>query len=105
MPTTSNTGPTVAETNLDNLVLLCRYHHRLIHVGGFGLNKASQGNLEFIRPDGKIIEPSPTLPCTGKRDALIGMNQQAGLNIDAHTYPIPPGDVMDYDLAVSGLLN
>ncbi|MGH6628122.1 MAG: DUF222 domain-containing protein, partial [Burkholderiales bacterium] len=27
------------ETDIDNLVLLCRHHHRLVHEGGFGLSR------------------------------------------------------------------
>jgi uncharacterized protein DUF222/HNH endonuclease len=42
------------ETNLANLVLLCRPHHRLLHEGGFGLRFAD-GKTVFRRPDGSEI--------------------------------------------------
>ena len=42
-------------TDLGNLVLLCRPHHRLVHEGGFGLRMAD-GNPVFRRPDGSAIE-------------------------------------------------
>ncbi|MGH2573064.1 MAG: DUF222 domain-containing protein [Actinomycetota bacterium] len=42
-------------TALDNLVLLCRPHHRLIHRGGFRMEKAD-GELRFWRPDGTPLE-------------------------------------------------
>lgn len=42
------------ETRLDNLTLLCSYHHRLLHEGGFQVVR-SEGRLEFRRPDGCII--------------------------------------------------
>jgi hypothetical protein len=43
-------------TALANLVLLCRRHHRMIHVrGGFGL-ALEDGRPVFRRPDGSVLE-------------------------------------------------
>jgi hypothetical protein len=42
-------------TALANLVLLCRRHHRVVHVGGFGVEMTGAGPL-FRRPDGSILE-------------------------------------------------
>jgi len=45
-------GPTA----LHNLVLLCRRHHRMVHVlGGFGL-ALEDGRPVFRRPDGSVLE-------------------------------------------------
>ncbi|MEK6212721.1 MAG: HNH endonuclease, partial [Vibrio fluvialis] len=35
------------ETSLNNLVLLCRRHHRLVHEGGFGVHKQADGEIGF----------------------------------------------------------
>jgi hypothetical protein len=35
------------ETSLDNLVLLCRYHHRLVHEGGFDCTRSNDGEIWF----------------------------------------------------------
>jgi len=43
------------ETNLDNLMLLCSHHHRLVHEGGFHVIKDSEGNPCFRRPDGRAV--------------------------------------------------
>jgi hypothetical protein len=48
------------ETSLDNLVLLCRHHHRLVHEGGFSVSRRPGAALRWSRPDGSAIEPSPT---------------------------------------------
>jgi hypothetical protein len=53
---------TGGETSLDNLVLLCRHHHRLVHEGGYSVHRATAGRLEFRRPDGRTIPISPPLP-------------------------------------------
>ena len=48
-------------TSLDNLVLLCRHHHRLLHEGGHSMS-SSTGRLTFRRPDGRRIHPCPQPP-------------------------------------------
>ncbi len=50
------------ETSLDNLVVLCRHHHRLVHEGGFSVRRTAAGELEFRRPGGRVIPSSPALP-------------------------------------------
>ena len=43
------------ETNLGNVTLLCTYHHRLLHEGGFSLVKEADGTLRFITAAGRTI--------------------------------------------------
>ena len=49
-------------TRLDNLVLLCRRHHRAFHEGEFGLTRHSDGATTFLRPNGTVFEVAPALP-------------------------------------------
>ncbi len=51
----SNGGP----TDLDNLVTLCGYHHRLVHEAGWKIEGSPNGDLIFIRPDGRPYRPRP----------------------------------------------
>jgi Domain of unknown function (DUF222)/HNH endonuclease len=44
-------------TDLDNLVLLCRHHHRLLHEGGYAI-RMIDGRPRFYRPDGTPIAPA-----------------------------------------------
>ena len=91
------------ETSIDNLVLLCRRHHRLVHESGFGLEKISDSRIRFTRPDGRVIDDYPRLP-GGTTEALPCGNQQAGQAIDASSWVIP-GDDLDYGIAIGGLLS
>jgi Domain of unknown function (DUF222)/HNH endonuclease len=42
-------------THKDNLVLLCRFHHRLVHEGGFTVLGSRDGTFLFARPDGRVV--------------------------------------------------
>ena len=46
------------ETSADNLTLLCSYHHRLLHEGGFRIAMGADGGRCFQRPDGRMIPRS-----------------------------------------------
>ena len=46
-------------TRLDNLVLLCRRHHRLVHEGGFTVSWDVQGTVAFQRADGTVLPLVP----------------------------------------------
>ena len=48
-------------TTTDELVLLCRFHHRLRHQAGFRVGLSPQGDVTVHRPDGTLIaEPTST---------------------------------------------
>jgi hypothetical protein len=49
-------------TSLDNLMLLCRRHHRAVHEGGFELRPRRDGTATFLRPDGMVIDAAPAIP-------------------------------------------
>jgi hypothetical protein len=51
------------ETRLDNLLLLCSRHHRLVHEGGFRIDTDFQDSWIFRRPDGIAV------PACGYRNA------------------------------------
>jgi hypothetical protein len=89
------------ETSLDNLVLLCTFHHRLLHEGGVSMRVSDDGRFTFIRRDGRIIE---TATVSVEPNGVERRNAEAGLQIDASTVlPRWYGDACDYSVAIAGL--
>jgi Domain of unknown function (DUF222)/HNH endonuclease len=92
------------QTKIDNLVLLCSRHHRLVHEGGFGVARAADDSLAFRRPDGRTVPAIPS-PTRGGCAELRADNRQARLRIDPNSaMPLGRGEPFDRELAVSGLL-
>jgi hypothetical protein len=48
-------------TTLSNLALLCRRHHRAVHEEGFQVERQTDGELCFRRPDGRLLPEVPPL--------------------------------------------
>lgn len=92
------------ETSLENLVLLCRHHHRLVHEGGFSLERGRLGRLVFRDPRGNRLEPAPA-PGNGDRAELRRRNHRAGLEIDAETLLKGTGEKMDLPACVDGVFD
>ena len=63
----ANGGP----TDLDNLATLCVYHHRLVHDGGWKIEGCPNGDLIFIRPNGRSYQPRPQTLRQEVRERLI----------------------------------
>jgi hypothetical protein len=92
------------QTRVDNLVLLCSRHHRLVHEGGFGVARVADGSLAFRRPDGKPVPAVPS-PVRGSTGELRAQNRRAKLRIDPDSaMALGRGERFDRELAVSGLL-
>jgi hypothetical protein len=92
-------------TRLDNLVLLCRHHHRLVHEGGFGVALSADGVPRFTDPQGTILPRGPDTRFRGNVFSLTVAHQQAGLTVGPKT--LPPywlGERMDLGMALDGLL-
>jgi len=43
------------ETSLENLMLLCTRHHRLVHEGGYSIEQDYRDRWMFKRPDGMAV--------------------------------------------------
>ena len=47
------------ETSLDNAMLICNRHHRLLHEGGFTIHKNFAGEWYFRTAEGKVLPEAP----------------------------------------------
>ncbi len=59
------------ETRLDNLVLLCRRHHTLLHEGGCSIRVLDDAGIQFLYPDGRVIPNSAEDLSRGDCETLV----------------------------------
>jgi hypothetical protein len=88
------------ETRLDNLLLLCRRHHRAVHEEGFTVELHAGGEARFRRPDGRLLPVSPPPPPLPEApvQALQLAHRRSGLEIGPET-ALPEWDGSRFDLA------
>ncbi|MHA6622148.1 HNH endonuclease signature motif containing protein [Pseudonocardia sp. DLS-67] len=90
-------------TDVDNLVLICGFHHRLIHDVGYRIHHQA-GRWGFLRPDGTPI-PTVAAPLNGNAESLIEMHTWARLRIDRTTLsPDWYGERLDPEPILDALL-
>lgn len=90
-------------TDLDNLVLLCGFHHTLVHERGFGIRWSGEA-WESLRPDGTPV-PTAGEALVGNVESLIEMQTRAELRIDPRGLtPSWGGERLDRDAVLQLLL-
>ncbi len=72
------------ETSLDNLILLCSHHHRLVHEGGFSVARRRDGSRYIARPDGRPVEVAMSTAKTGNRETGDGQTNEIRESITAY---------------------
>jgi hypothetical protein len=70
-------------TDVDNLILVCSYHHGVIHDHGYRIHRLGD-RWQFQRPDGTPI-PTGGPALSGRTERLIEMHTRAGLRIEGAT--------------------
>jgi hypothetical protein len=89
-------GPTA----LDNLVLLCSFHHRLVHEGGFTIALATDGNVEVRTAAGALL---PVAPPLAPDDGAVEWGGDWWTAGDHFVAPPPFNDPVDYDETIACL--
>jgi Domain of unknown function (DUF222)/HNH endonuclease len=91
------------ETTLENLILLCRHHHRFVHEGGAHIVAAADGRPRFYAPDGtELLAPAPPGSAPGR---LEDANRSRGSDPTAGTILTGTGERMDFRLCVDAALS
>ena len=95
------------ETSLNNLVLLCRHHHHLVHEGGFVCEKGGDGEVQFRDQRAEVLNESGALPSVAaEHDVQTWMDREffeANIGSETCTAKWYAGDRMDWQMAVSAL--
>ncbi len=95
------------KTNLDNLVSLCRFHHRRHHEDKFRIEPDGTGDFTFTAADGKpilVVDPQPVverLDLSGCTNPTLARARDGGAPYD-HAYAVSVvADEMAFNRAVS----
>lgn len=89
-------------TDLDNLVHLCRHHHRLVHEGGYRIERRHAGVI-FFAPSGQRLATVPRPP-RGDCPTLLADHERRHVRVSAETVVPLSHDPMDLDMAVDAML-
>ena len=93
-------------TSLDNLVLLCRRHHRLVHEGGIMVRRSTDGGVAFFHANGEPLLLAPPLPRWAAENPLAPTTARlaaAGVTISSRTLPTWDGAGLNLGYAIDVL--
>jgi hypothetical protein len=98
----SDGGP----TSMENLVLLCRFHHRLLHEEGYSMELSPAGVVAVRAPAGWIIPevPEPAPVPARAAEALRAQHRAMGLDIHPDIQGIWDGRRMDLGRTICAFL-
>jgi Domain of unknown function (DUF222)/HNH endonuclease len=90
-------------TSLDNLLLLCSFHHRLVHEGGFTIALTDSSRVEVRTPSGSLL---PAVPSLAPDSGAVEWNGDWWTAGDHFAPPAPPGygGDIDYHETISSLV-
>ena len=92
-------------TCLDNLVLLCRRHHRMVHEEGFGIHSHADSLIYFTDPQGQQLPDSGETRFRGNVFTLMTQNNRSDINITPNSGKCHwAGEVMDDNDAILCML-
>jgi hypothetical protein len=91
-------------TDLDNLIHLCRHHHRLVHEGGWRLEPRSEGGWHAYAPNGLRLVASPDAPPAHPVGPLEDDVPRWSSGSVTALMPVAYGERYELDLCVDAML-
>ena len=95
------------ETSMDNLVQLCRHHHRLVHEGGYGCKRLDDGKIFFTDPRDNPLAEDCTISANDRYLVVDDWLRETYSNLDVDETTcmtrFGAGDSIDWHLAVSNM--
>jgi hypothetical protein len=82
---------------------LSRFHHLLVHEGGFGVRREGDGALVFLRPGGRVLRAVPRQR-RGDRGEMCARTRRRGAEVTPLTVVPRCADRLDLDLAVDAFV-
>ncbi len=96
------------ETSLENLVLLCRHHHHLVHEGGFVCEKTEDGEVKFRDQQYEHLPTWANLATVDEHELAAWLDSEffkQCVDSENCTAQWHAGETMDWDLAAGSLSN
>jgi Domain of unknown function (DUF222)/HNH endonuclease len=93
-------------TTLSNLTMLCRRHHRAVHEEGYQVERQPDGELQFRRPNGRVLPEVPPAPelHSDAVEIVRAQNVAEGLHLHSRTaMPSWLGEPLDVGYAIDVL--
>jgi hypothetical protein len=88
------------ETAMENLTLLCKRHHRLVHEGGFGVHRGAGNEIWFSYPGGATLPATADGRFRGNARQVLSLSEEKGLEITARSlWTEWTGTPIDYNYA------
>ena len=76
------------ETAMNNLVLLCPFHHRAVHEGGWRVEMDEWGVPRFLKPQ---RVPLPVVPASPDIGGLVPRDAATARPLSSRAFPVPSG--------------
>ena len=88
------------ETSMENLTLVCSYHHTALHEGQYSVERLPNKQLIFRRPDGRVLHQHVQRPDVALEASSLPSTSLPSTGVEPWSWC---GDSMDYSCALSAL--
>ena len=91
------------ETALENMLLLCKFHHRFVHEYGYRVELDDQQNPRFHDPRGRLVPETPPRPASAGMSDVYRLNAPLAITPSTNT-PLWDGQPVNYGWVIDDLV-